>query len=129
MYKLLFSLLLGFSIQAHAQPYLFEGYWCNENFEREYSTDYVRFYGHGCDYSGIYGKVEQVNPDHWKINATCLVSFTDEDENGETFRGNRDAETYIELTLNNNKLIESWIYDFDQPNAVPEVSEYQRCER
>jgi|GEM_PF-2005363 len=127
-------LLLGFSITANAATYPFEGYWgenedCSiESASAQYTAEYMRFNLQGCDYSEAYGEVKQVAANHWKIQATCLVPFTEEDENGETWRGNRDVDSLIELKINNNQLTESWVIDYEGYDKEPTVTEYYRCQ-
>jgi len=125
--------LLSCSIVASAQTYPFEGYWgddsdCSiENASAQYTSEYTRFNMLQCDYSGIYGKIEPIAPNRWKIQATCLVPFTEEDENGETWRGNRDIDSLFELTLNGNQLTKSEIIDTEENNQEPDIIEYYRC--
>jgi len=126
------ALLACAALPAAAQPYGFEGIWmsvenCTEPARSaEYFSDPVRFnILHGCEFD----RVEKVAPQRWKIDATCLVSFTEADEDGEAVRHNRDVENAIELHLYDNGrcMTETITYDKSLGHDKPEVTEHYRC--
>jgi len=125
--------LVGFSIAANATTYPFEGYWAEDkhcstaNAVVQYTAEYMRVYLNECSYTGVYGKVEQLDTNHWRIQATCFLPVTVEDEDGETRRHHGDVDALIELELNDQRLSERLVLDHDQYDPEPQVSEYYRC--
>jgi len=127
------GVLVGFSIAASATTYPFEGYWgedknCStENASVQYTAEYMRVYLNGCSYTDIYGKVQQLDVNHWRIQATCLLPVTVEGEDGETWRNHGDVDALIELELNDHRLTERLVFDHEQYDPEPRLSEYYRC--
>jgi len=118
---------------ASVTTWPFEGFWgedkdcTEENARVEYGADYNRFSLMGCSWDDEYGKMEQIAPNHWKIEATCLLPFWWEDEDGESFRGNRDVDSLIELTIENDRLIETRSFQHEDYDPEPSVEHFYRC--
>jgi len=111
---------------AEPAPWPFEGCWGDGV---EYTAKYRReAMQPGCDYDDV----KQVAINRWEIEAECLVSFNEVDEDGDTLRRNRDSTTRIVLTLNGNRLIEHLTFDIDDrpefPVHEPLITEYERCD-
>jgi len=125
------ALVFALAVHAGEPPWPFEGHWMESDacdLPIEYTTEHRRDITIPCSYE----KVEQVDVNRWEVEAECLISFNEEDEDGDTLRRNRDSTTRIELTLDGDRLIERLTFDIDNrpefPTREPFVSEYFRCE-